>query len=152
MALKKGLRIGRISQRTGLSISAIRFYEEQGLVQSERNATGQRVFQQSDIRKLSFVMIAQNLGFSLREIAQALARLPDNRAPTLKDWEKLAGQFETVLEQRINALQTLRDKLTGCIGCGCLSLDRCALYNAQDRAAALGTGPRYLLGDHPDQP
>jgi len=105
------------------------------------------VFLASDIRRISFIIIAQGLGYSLAEIRQQFATLPNNRTPTKKDWEKISRSFGKEIDARIASLQLMRDKLTGCIGCGCLSLKSCALYNADDRAARLGSGPRYLLGD-----
>lgn len=146
---KRGLGIGDIAARTGLSVSAIRYYETEGLVTPARSDGGTRHFARSDIRRLSFVRIAQGLGFSIAEIRAALARLPDNRTPTRTDWARLSAEFRTVLDNRIALMQALRDRLDGCIGCGCLSLEVCALYNTDDRAAARGTGPRYLLGDDP---
>ena len=138
MAASEGLSIGDIAARTGLAVSAIRYYEMQGLIAPWRNAAGRRRFQRADIRRLSFVMIAQQFGFTLPQIRVELDRLPKHRAPTKADWS------------RITRLEKLRDTLDGCIGCGCLSLDACALYNADDRAAQRGTGPRYLMGDSPD--
>ena len=141
------LAIGEVAARTGLSVSAIRFYEERGLVMSVRNAGGQRRFARSDIRRLSFVMIAQQLGFSIERIAQALKPLPLHRAPTKIEWSKIARNFHDDLELRISTLTRLRDKLDGCIGCGCLSLEQCGLYNPRDEAEKLGTGPRYVISD-----
>ena len=144
------LPIGVIAERTGLAVSAIRFYEDAGLIRPDRNAGGQRRFLRSDIRRLSFIRIAQGLGFSLAEIRAALASLPEGRTPTKADWSRLSRRFRRVLDARIAQMETLRDKLDGCIGCGCLSLKTCALYNPDDRAAGAGAGPRYLLGDAPD--
>ena len=144
-----GLTIGDLATRTGLAVSAIRFYETHGIVGPLRNAGGHRRYDRSDIRRLSFAMIAQGLGFSLAEIAATLRGLPDGRTPTREDWAGLSQGFRASIDTRIAALTTLRDKLDGCIGCGCLSLDRCALYNPADAAAARGTGPRYLMGDRP---
>ena len=146
----RGLSIGFVAERTGLSVSAIRFYEEQGLVHPHRNAGGQRAFERSDIRRLSFVLIAQTLGFSIADIREALATLPENRTPTKADWTRISNRFGTVLDEKIAQMQALREKLDGCIGCGCLSLDTCRLYNPEDRAATLGKGPRYVMGDEPD--
>jgi MerR family redox-sensitive transcriptional activator SoxR len=143
------LSIGEVARRTGLSLSAIRYYETEGLVAPLRNAGGQRRFRASDIRRLSFVLIAQQLGFSLEEIGQRLARLPQGRTPTGKDWERMSRSFRRTLQERIDIMTRLRDRLDGCIGCGCLSLERCALYNPDDRAGLAGPGPRYLLGDAP---
>ena len=144
------LSIGQLADRTGLAVSAIRFYDSIGLVKANRNAGGQRQFQRSDIRRLSFVLIAQQLGFTLEEIREQLDALPDQRTPTLRDWQRMSRQFKQNIDQRIDALERLRERLSGCIGCGCLSLKRCSLYNPNDRAASLGAGPRYLLGDEPD--
>ena len=141
------LSIGIVADRTGLATSAIRFYEEQGLVRAERNSAGHRRFRRSAIRRLSFILIAQKLGYRLDEIKAQLDWLPMDAAPTDAQWEELARRFRTELDDRIAGLQVLRDKLDGCIGCGCLSLDRCQLYNAEDRVAINGTGPRFLLGD-----
>ncbi len=141
------LAIGAVAERTGLAISAIRFYESKGLVQSERTEAGHRRFRKSVIRRLSFILISQRLGYSLDEIGDQLDRLPEGRTPTEKDWTRLAKGFATDIDARIEGLQQLRAKLDGCIGCGCLSLARCAVWNPEDEAATLGEGPRYLLGD-----
>ena len=146
----EGLPIGKLAERTGLSVSAIRFYESKGLVTAARNAGGQRRFSKSDIRKLSFVMIAQKLGFSIDEIGKQLGSLPKKRAPTQRDWTRISRQFRQELDLRIEGLTNLRDRLDGCIGCGCLSLKNCSIYNAEDRVASKGTGPRFLLGDKPE--
>lgn len=143
------LTIGELADRTGLSVSAIRFYEEKGLVHPGRNASGQRRFLRADIRRLSFVLVAQEFGFSIAEIAEQLKRLPQGRAPTKADWTRISREFRSHLDQRIARMTALRDKLDSCIGCGCLSLKSCRLYNAGDAAASKGRGPRYLLGDRP---
>ena len=143
------LSIGQLAERTGLAVSAIRFYENKGLVSAFRNAGGHRRFARSDIRRLSFVMIAQQFGFSIEQIRQQLDAIPNARNPGKDDWARISGEFRAELDKRIKTLSLLRDKLDGCIGCGCLSLQKCALYNPQDRAAAKGPGPRYLLGDEP---
>jgi MerR family redox-sensitive transcriptional activator SoxR len=143
------LTIGQVAQRTGLSVSAIRYYETQGLVVPLRNAGGQRRFRASDIRRLSFVLIAQQLGFPLEEISERLQRLPEGRTPTRRDWERMSKAFRKTLQERIDIMTRMRDRLDGCIGCGCLSLANCALYNPADRAGRFGAGPRYLLGDAP---
>jgi len=142
------LSIGDLSKRTGLAITAIRYYEQEQLITSTRNAGGQRRFKRSDIRRLSFVKISQNLGFSLAEIRQILAGLPDERTPTKRDWERLSKNFAAQIDKRIEGLLALRENLSGCIGCGCLSLSSCKLYNPDDAAATLGSGPRYLMGDN----
>ena len=144
------LSIGQVAERTGLSVSAIRFYEERGLVAPFRNAGGQRRFRRSDIRRLSFVLIAQQLGFSLEEIVERLKGLPEGRTPTKRDWARISTSFRQVLQERIDIMKRMQERLDGCIGCGCLSLANCALYNPEDRANLLGAGPRYLLGDLPD--
>lgn len=141
------LSIGVVAERTGLATSAIRFYEEQGLVRAERNSAGHRRFRRSSIRRLSFILIAQRLGYRLDEIKRQLDWLPLDAAPSDAQWEELARRFRAELDARIAGLAVLRDKLDGCIGCGCLSLERCQLYNAEDRVAVNGTGPRFLLGD-----
>ncbi|MEL7486523.1 MAG: redox-sensitive transcriptional activator SoxR [Pseudomonadota bacterium] len=144
------LSIGDLAERTGLSVSAIRFYERKGLVAPIRNAGGQRRFARSDIRRLSFVLIAQRLGFSIAEIAAQLSALPQSRAPTQKDWNRISRSFRRILDHRIETMMLMRDRLDGCIGCGCLSLRKCAIYNPADTAGERGSGPRYLLGDRPN--
>ncbi|MEP4196682.1 MAG: redox-sensitive transcriptional activator SoxR [Aliishimia sp.] len=143
------LTIGAIAERTGLAVSAIRYYEEMGLVSPGRNAGGQRRFERSDIRRLSFVMIAQEFGFTLPEIRTELARLPNDRTPNKRDWSRISLQFRSQLDAKIAAMQNLRDRLDGCIGCGCLSLATCKLYNPSDDVRSKGPGPRYLMGDSP---
>ena len=143
------LTIGQVAERTGLAVSAIRFYEEKGLVKPIRNAGGQRRFLPSDIRRLSFVLIAQQLGFPLEAIREQLKGLPEGRTPTRKDWARISSSFQQTLQNRIDMITRMRDLLDGCIGCGCLSLTACALYNPEDRANRFGAGPRYLLGDTP---
>ena len=147
----KTISIGALADRTGLAVSAIRFYEELGLVHPERNAGGQRRFLKSDIRRLSFVIIAQQLGFTLDQICDQFESLPDERTPNPQDWRKLSKGFRAELDQKIDSLTRLRDNLDGCIGCGCLSLAKCKLYNPEDKAASRGTGPRYLMGDRSDE-
>jgi MerR family transcriptional regulator, redox-sensitive transcriptional activator SoxR len=141
------LSIGELARRTGLSVSAIRFYEARGLVTAVRTAGNQRRFLRADLRRVSFALIAQQLGLSLGEIAAELATLPLGRAPTRADWQAISRRIRGALQDRIAVLERTRDRLDGCIGCGCLSLARCALYNPGDRAAKAGPGPRYLVGD-----
>lgn len=141
------LSIGELSRRTGMSVSAIRFYEARGLVRAIRTSGNQRRFARSDIRRLSFALIAQQLGLTLAEIETELATLPQGRTPTRQDWHVISARIRGALQARIDMLEKTRDLLDGCIGCGCLSLDRCALYNPGDRAARAGAGPRFLLGD-----
>jgi MerR family redox-sensitive transcriptional activator SoxR len=143
------LSIGDLSRRTGISVSAIRFYEARGLVRAIRTSGNQRRFMRSDIRRLSFALIAQQLGLKLAEIEAELATLPEGRPPTRRDWQVISRQIKAALQTRIEMLEKTRDLLDGCIGCGCLSLDKCALYNRGDRAARGGAGPRFLLGDRP---
>ena len=145
------LSIGQLAGRTGLSVSAIRYYETEGLIAPERNAGGQRRFERADIRRLRFILIAQRFGFSLARIREVLTALPNARTPTPADWRNMAEGFRSDLDERIAALQKMRDDLDGCIGCGCLSLPSCALWNAGDLAATKGKGPRYLLGDAPSK-
>lgn len=147
MAINEGLSIGAMAARTGLAVSAIRYYEDEGLVAPWRNNGGQRRFMRADIRRLSFVLIAQKLGFSIAQIRGLLEGLPKGRTPTPRDWTRMSQRFRGELDARISTLEQLRDDLDGCIGCGCLSLKKCKLYNPDDRAAAKGTGPRYLMGD-----
>jgi MerR family redox-sensitive transcriptional activator SoxR len=138
------LAIGDLAARAGLSVSAIRFYEARGLVSALRNAGGQRRFMRSDIRRLSFIRIAQQLGFTIEEIGALLGSLPLGRTPTQKDWAKISRVFRRRLDERIAAMTHMREKLDECIGCGCLSLRRCALYNPQDRLGRQGAGPQLL--------
>ena len=141
------LTIGDLARRTGLSVSAIRFYEARGLVGAIRTSGNQRRFLRSDIRRLSFALIAQRCGLTLAEIEKEMASLPNGRAPNRADWQSISERLRTTLDERIALLERTRDRLDGCIGCGCLSLETCALYNPGDRAARAGAGPRFLLGD-----
>lgn len=145
MHASQGLTIGAVAARTGLAVSAIRFYEQHGLVSPVKNSAGHRRYDRSDIRKLSFVLIAQELGVSLRDLGTLMQTLPQGRAPSRTDWKRMAAKFRVDLNERISKAERLRDTLDGCIGCGCLSLRQCALYNPKDRARASGTGPRYLI-------
>ena len=149
MAKTQWIAIGEVAARTGAAVSAIRFYEEKGLVSARRSAGGKRLFLRSEIRRVSFILIAQRLGFSLEEIGAHLSGLPGGRTPTKADWEKISRAFRKEIDARIAALETMRARLTSCIGCGCLSLKTCGLYNPEDQAAAKGAGPRYLMGDKP---
>jgi MerR family redox-sensitive transcriptional activator SoxR len=137
--------IGALARRTGLAISAIRFYEARGLLTSLRTQGNQRRFLRSDIRRLSFILIAQRLGLGLTEIEEALSSLPQGRTPTLADWQRISRNMRSQLDQRIQLLTRTRAKLDECIGCGCLSLQRCQLYNRDDRAGAAGPGPHFVL-------
>ena len=147
MAKTALLTIGELSRRTGLSVSAIRYYEARGLLSAIRTGGNQRRFLRSDIRRLSFALIAQRLGLTLAQIEVELATLPLGRPPSRSDWQAISRRVRQALQDRITMLERTRDLLDGCIGCGCLSLDNCALYNPGDRAARAGAGPRFLLGD-----
>ena len=139
------LSIGDLARRTGLSVSAIRFYEEKGLVEPFRSSGNQRRFLRSDIRRLSFILIAQRLGLALSDIEAELARLPQGRTPNAKDWQRISGGIKRRIDAQIASLEKVREDLDGCIGCGCLSLKKCALFNAGDKWAEKGAGPRVLL-------
>ena len=141
------LPIGHLARRTGVAVSALRFYEDKGLLTALRSEGGRRMFRRSDIRRVSFIRIAQQFSFTINEIRDLLASLPNARTPTEADWSEIGERFRATLDARIETLTRLRDDLDGCIGCGCLSLKKCALYNPGDAAAARGAGPRYLLGD-----
>ncbi len=144
------ISIGELAQRAGVTSSALRFYEERGLIQSIRSAeqsSKRRMYTRDILRRVSFIRIAQTVGLSLDEIHQALATLPEKRTPTRQDWERLSRSWQPMLQQRIDTLTQLRDQLTSCVGCGCLSLKSCALYNPNDLAAKCGSGARYLMGD-----
>ena len=139
------LTIGDVARRTGLAVSAIRFYEEKGLIETIRTSGGQRRFLRSDLRRLSFIRITQGCGFSLPDIRDMLAGLPHGRTPNAADWSKLATAMRDEVERRIAMLRGLRDRLDGCIGCGCLSLSGCALANPADRQGQKGNGARLIL-------
>ncbi len=143
----KWIAIGALAKRAGVAASALRYYEEAGLIESSRTAGQQRQFPREVLRRIAFIRVAQTVGLSLEEIRAALATLPQQRTPTKADWEKLSRSWRPLLDQRINELVALRDQLTSCIGCGCLSLRSCALYNPDDAAKRKGSGPRYLMGD-----
>jgi len=146
------MNISEVAKRSGVAASALRFYEERGLIQSERAGSGHRRFPREVLRRIAFIVFAQRVGLSLNEIAAELAKLPPNRAPTGRDWSRLSGTWTSRIDERIAELERLKAGLTTCIGCGCLSLDRCALSNPGDRAARLGPGPRYWMGDRPAPP
>ncbi len=141
------LTIGEFAARSGVAPSALRFYEKEGLIRSARTSGNQRRYQRSELRRVGFIRIAQQVGVSLDEIREALSALPENRTPTKADWSRLSARWRKRLEERIALMERLRDQLTGCIGCGCLSLQRCKLINPEDRLAATGPGPRKLLGE-----
>ena len=137
------LSIGQLAKRTGVSVSALRFYEDKGLIDPGRNAGGQRRFKRADVRRVSFILIAQQLGLSLGEIAQALKSLPDGRTPTQSDWAAISEGLLQRLDRQIDEMTRMRKSLTSCIGCGCLSLKACRLYTPQDRLSDLGAGPHF---------
>jgi MerR family redox-sensitive transcriptional activator SoxR len=141
------LTIGALSARAGVATSALRFYESVGLIHATRTAGGQRRYPRDALRRVSFIRVAQQVGLTLSEIREAMAQLPDNRTPTHRDWERLSRSWRARLDERIAMLERLRDRLGGCIGCGCLSLQVCQLFNAEDRAGSRGPGPRWLMDD-----
>lgn len=143
------LTIGEVATRAGVTTSALRFYEREGLLSAARSAGKQRRYDREVLRRVAFIRVAQRVGLTLVEIKEAMASLPDGRTPTVADWTKLSRGWRRRLTQQIQLLELLRDDLTSCIGCGCLSFRACKLYNPGDAAARLGDGPRYLLGDHP---
>ena len=148
-AVADTLTIGEVSKRSGVASSALRFYEERGLIASERAGSGHRRYARAVLRRVAFIVFAQRIGLTLDEIGTALAKLPPDRAPTRGDWSRLSRAWTSRIDERIAELQRLKAGLTECIGCGCLSLERCRLANPGDRAARLGPGPRYWLGDRP---
>ena len=141
------MAISEVARRSGVAASALRYYEERGLIAAERAGSGHRRFRRSVLRRVAFIVFAQRVGLSLEEIAEQLATLPADRAPSRRDWSRLSAGWTARIDQRIAELERLRAGLTECIGCGCLSLDRCRLANPGDRAARLGAGPRYWVGD-----
>jgi len=145
--MDKLLTIQEISRRSGVAASALRFYEERGLIKSQRSGAGHRRFPRAELRRIAFIVFAQRVGLSLEEIGAELAKLPASRAPTGKDWSRLSSAWSARIGERIAELQRLKAGLTECIGCGCLSLGRCQFANPADRAARLGPGPRYWIGD-----
>ena len=144
-----GLPIGLLAKRSGVAASALRFYETQGLIKSTRSPAGRRMFTRDVLRRVAFIRVAQSIGLTLEDVRAALNGLPNQRTPTRSDWVRLSAAWRPVLDHRIECMMRLRDKLSSCIGCGCLSLKTCALYNPDDTARLRGTGPRYLLGDVP---
>ena len=143
------LTITEVSRRSGVASSALRFYEQRRLIRSERAGSGHRRYQRVVLRRIAFIVFAQKMGLHLEEIATELAKLPENRVPQASDWARLSSSWTRRIDARIAELQRLRDGLTRCIGCGCLSLKHCQLANPADYAASLGPGPRYLLGTRP---
>ena len=149
-ALPTSLTIGDLAARSGVRTSGLRFYESRGLITSHRTAGNQRRYSRGMLRRVAVIRAAQLLGLTLEEIATALSRLPEARTPNRRDWERLSSTWRGLLDGRIAELEALRDRLSGCIGCGCLSLESCSLFNPDDRAADRGAGARYLVGDSPD--
>jgi MerR family redox-sensitive transcriptional activator SoxR len=143
------LTIGEASRRSGVAASALRFYEDRGLITSERAGSGHRRYPRPVLRRIAFIVFAQRIGLTLDEIGVELAKLPPHRAPTRRDWSRLSSKWTSRIDERIAELERLKVGLTGCIGCGCLSLERCQLANPGDRAARFGPGPRYWVGDRP---
>jgi MerR family redox-sensitive transcriptional activator SoxR len=139
-----GWTVGKVAQRCGVKVSTLHFYEHKGLIRSSRNAGNQRRFTADVLRRVSVIKAAQKMGISLESIKQAFASLPDERTPTMKDWEKLSQGWQAELSSRIAYLERLRDSLTGCIGCGCLSMKNCPIYNEDDKLASEGSGPVLL--------
>jgi MerR family redox-sensitive transcriptional activator SoxR len=143
------LTMGDFAARSGVAPSALRFYEKEGLIRSSRTGGNQRRYERSELRRVAFIKIAQQVGVSLEEIREALAGLPENRTPTKADWARLSARWRHRLEERITLMERLRDQLTGCIGCGCLSLQRCNLINPEDRLGARGQGAQMILNPPP---
>ena len=143
------LTIGEIARRSGVAASALRFYEDRGLIASVRTGPGHRRFPRAVLRRIAFIVFAQRVGLSLEEIRAQLDKLPSDHAPTGRDWSRLSSTWTSRIDERIAELERLRAGLTSCIGCGCLSLERCTLANPGDRAARRGPGARYWIGDRP---
>jgi MerR family redox-sensitive transcriptional activator SoxR len=143
------LTITEVARRSGVAASALRFYEDRGLIGSERSGSGHRRFRRPVLRRIAFIVFAQRVGLTLEEIGAELAKLPGGHAPTRRDWSRLSRGWGSRIDARIAELERLKAGLTDCIGCGCLSLDRCQLANPGDRASGLGAGPRYWIGDRP---
>ncbi|MGY0215872.1 redox-sensitive transcriptional activator SoxR [Endozoicomonadaceae bacterium StTr2] len=144
-SIKRSLTIGETVERSGVAASALRFYESRGLIHSYRTNGNQRRFHSSMLRRIAVIQVAQKLGMTLEEIKQALSTLPDNRTPTKRDWDKLATQWRKQMDDRISRLEDLRDNLSSCIGCGCLSMQQCRLVNPEDILQEEGSGPRQLV-------
>jgi MerR family redox-sensitive transcriptional activator SoxR len=147
--MSEQLTIGEVADRSGVAASALRFYEERGLINSERAGSGHRRYQRPVLRRIAFIVFAQRVGLTLEEIGTELAKLPPDRAPTRRDWSRLSSGWSSRIDERIAELERLKLGLTECIGCGCLSLDRCQFANPGDRASRAGPGPRYWIGDRP---
>lgn len=141
------ITIGELSKRAGVATSALRFWESKGLIRSERTSGNQRRYQRATLRRVSLIRAAQHAGLSLEEISDALRTLPHDRVANKRDWARLSRSWRSRIDRQIGELELLRDQLTSCIGCGCLSLKACGIFNPGDAASVLGDGPRYLLGD-----
>jgi MerR family redox-sensitive transcriptional activator SoxR len=139
------LTIGEVSRRSGVASSALRFYEEQGLISSDRAGSGHRRYPRSVLRRIAFIVFAQRIGLTLEDVGAELTKLPGDRIPTSRDWARLSSEWTKRIDQKIAELERLRAGLTQCIGCGCLSIDKCKLANPADRAGRRGPGPRYWL-------
>lgn len=147
--MSESLTIGEVSRRSGVASSALRYYEDRGLIASDRAGSGHRRYARPVLRRIAFIVFAQKVGLTLEEIGDELAKLPEGHAPKKRDWSRLSSNWSSRIDDRIAELQRLKMGLTECIGCGCLSLDRCKLANPDDRAARNGPGPRYWIGDRP---
>jgi MerR family transcriptional regulator, redox-sensitive transcriptional activator SoxR len=143
------ITISEVSRRSGVASSALRFYEQRGLIESERAGSGHRRYPRSVLRRVAFIVFAQRVGLTLEEIKGELEKLPPGRVPTKGDWSRLSSGWSSRIDERIAELERLKGSLTECIGCGCLSLDKCKLSNPNDRAGRAGPGPRYWIGDRP---
>jgi MerR family transcriptional regulator, redox-sensitive transcriptional activator SoxR len=147
MDVSELLTIGEVSRRSGVAASALRYYEDRDLIRSVRTGSGHRRYARPVLRRIAFIVFAQRLGLTLEEVHDELRKLPENRVPKRSDWARLSSSWTARIDGRIAELERLRAGLTECIGCGCLSLDRCKLANPEDRAARRGPGPRYWVGD-----
>ncbi len=140
------ITIGEVARRSGVAASALRYYEDRGLIKSEREGSGHRRYPRAVLRRIAFVVFAQRIGLTLDEIGTELGKLPSEGAPTGREWSRLSREWSSRVDQRIAELERLKVGLTACIGCGCLSLERCSLANPGDRAASQGPGPRFWIG------
>jgi len=143
--MNEAMTIGEVAKRSGVATSALRYYEDQGLIHSQRTDSGHRRYPRAVIRRVAFIVFAQKIGLSLEEVRQELAKLPKNHVPERSDWAKLSGRWTSRIRERIAELERLEASLTECIGCGCLSLDRCQFANPGDRAGRRGAGPRSWI-------
>lgn len=146
------LTISEVASRTGVASSALRFYEERGLIEAERNSSGHRRYRRTVLRRIAFIVFAQRLGYSLEDIASELAQIPHGWVPNGQEWDALTAKWQSSIDQRIAELQRLQRGLVNCIGCGCLSLERCQILNFNDKVAGRGTGPRYWIDGDDQEP